>query len=59
MGLAEKSSSVCRNLRHARLELRFFQPTFPDHFHHGLDVEPSVQPTLHNVLDYISEQLKK
>jgi len=32
-------------------------PTFPDHFHNDQRIEPSVQPTIHDVLKYIAEQL--
>jgi len=32
-------------------------PTFPDHFHNGPIIEPSIQPTIRNVLDYIAHQL--
>ena len=32
--------------------------TFPDHFHNGPTVEPSVQPTIREVLDYISEHIR-
>lgn len=32
-------------------------PTFPDHFHNGSTIEPSMQPTIRDVLDYIAHQL--
>lgn len=32
-------------------------PTFPDHFHTGTVVEPSVQPTIREVLEYIAHSL--
>jgi len=31
--------------------------TFPDHFHNGSIIEPSIQPTIRNVLDYVAQQL--
>lgn len=31
--------------------------TFPDHFHKGTRIEPAVQPSIREVLEYISKQL--
>jgi len=33
-------------------------PTFPDHFHNGSVIEPSIQPTIRDVLDFIARQLR-